>query len=334
MAKKMTMADLANLAGVDVSTVSRSLNDSPLVKQKTKDEIFRLASEHGYVINASARSLRKRSSETLGIVIPLDPKSGQTISDPFFLEMVGAVTQAAAKHGYDLIINIPDSTSQIAERRLLQTGRADGLIVIGQAGRVERLNALGELVNKIVVWGGDDKDANYTVVGSDNFRGGRIAAEHLFERRRERILFVGDIDLPEVKLRYDGMIEAHQATGLTHEPDLILSVPFGGKAAFTAIQSFLDARQDFDAIFAASDVLAIGAIHALQKYGLDVPNDVAVVGYDNIEQSGMSTPSLTTIDQNISEGGELLVRLLLDKLDGKNVKSRVTKTRLVLRNSS
>ncbi|WP_371397272.1 LacI family DNA-binding transcriptional regulator [Fretibacter rubidus] len=334
MAKKMTMVDLANLAGVDISTVSRSLNDSPLVKQQTKDEIFRLASEHGYVINASARSLRKRSSETLGIVIPLDPKSGQTISDPFFLEMVGAVTQAAAKRGYDLIINIPDSTSQIAERRLLQTGRADGLIVIGQAGRVERLNALGDLVNKIVVWGGDNNDATYTVVGSDNFRGGRIAAEHLIERRRERILFVGDIALPEVKLRYDGMLEAHRATGLTHEPDLILSVPFGGKAAFTAIQSFLDIRQDFDAIFAASDVLAIGAIHALQKYGLDVPDDVAVVGYDNIGQSGMSTPSLTTIDQNISEGGELLVRLLLDKLDGKNVKSLLTETRLVQRNSS
>ena len=334
MAKKMTMAELADLAGVDISTVSRSLNDSPLVKQKTKDEIFRLASEHGYVINASARRLRKKSSETLGIVIPLDPKSGQTISDPFFLEMVGAVTQAAAKRGYDLIVNIPDSTSQIAERRLLQTGRADGLIVIGQAGRVGRLNALGDLSNKIIVWGGDDKIGNYTVVGSDNIRGGRLAAKHLFERGRDRILFVGDTGLPEVKLRYDGMVEAHRDKGIMHDPGLQLSVPFGGKAAFAAIQTFLENRQDFDGLFAASDVLAIAAIHALRKHGKVAPDDVAIVGYDNIEQSGMVTPSLTTIDQNIAEGGELLVSLLLDKLDGKNVRSRLTETRLIQRKSS
>ncbi|HCE20961.1 MAG TPA: LacI family transcriptional regulator, partial [Hyphomonas sp.] len=132
------MAELAKLAEVDVSTVSRALNDSPLVKEKTKRLILDIAAETGYAVNASARNLRRQSSEAIGIVIPLRPESGQTISDPFYLEMVGAVSQAASRNGYDLIVSIPREDETIAERRLLQTGKADGLIVIGQAGMSQR----------------------------------------------------------------------------------------------------------------------------------------------------------------------------------------------------
>ncbi len=138
-AQKITMAELARRAKVDVSTVSRALNDSPLVKEDTKAEILKIAAEVGYAVNASARNLRRQSSEAIGMVIPLRPESGQTISDPFFLEMVGAVSQAASERGYDLIISVPKADEQIAEKRLLSTGKADGLIIIGQAGRSNRL---------------------------------------------------------------------------------------------------------------------------------------------------------------------------------------------------
>ena len=189
MTKKVTMVDLARLAEVDISTVSRALNDSPLVKTDTKEHILKIASEIGYVVNASARNLRRQSSEAIGIVIPLQPGSDQTISDPFFLEMVGAVSHAASQKGYDLVISVPQSAEQIAERRLLQTGRADGLIVIGQAGRSERLNALGALAQKVVVWGGRTGDSNYTLVGSDNVEGGRLATDHLLSSGEKRYSF-------------------------------------------------------------------------------------------------------------------------------------------------
>jgi DNA-binding LacI/PurR family transcriptional regulator len=143
--RKITMAELARLADVDVSTVSRALSDSPLVKEETKTEILKIARKTGYAVNASARNLRRQSSEAIGMVIPLRPESGQTLSDPFFLEMVGAVSQAAADRGYDLIISVPKGEEEIAEQRLLSTGKADGLIIIGQAGRTERLKALGPL---------------------------------------------------------------------------------------------------------------------------------------------------------------------------------------------
>lgn len=331
---KITMAELARLANVDVSTVSRALNNSPLVKQETKSDILKIAAETGYAVNASARNLRRQSSEAIGIVIPLRPESGQTISDPFFLEMVGAVSQAASERGYDLIISVPKDDEKIAEQRLLQTGKADGLIVIGQAGRSNRLKALGPLTKKVVVWGGLADPVNYTLVGSDNREGGRLAAEHLLSIGKSRILFLGPNDLPEVTLRIEGLQAAYEARGLKHDPALMLDVEFGSASVFKDVSAFVETGPNFDAIFAASDVLAMAAIMAVQAKGLSVPRDVAIVGYDNIGQASLTTPTLTTVDQNISKGGEMLVDLLLRKLAGEDVNSQLTPTRLIVRGST
>ncbi len=331
---RMTMSGLAKLSGVDISTVSRALNDSPLVNGKTKDHILRLASETGYAINARARNLRKQSSQTLGIVIPVYPGSHQNLSDPFFLEMIGAVSQAAAKYDYDLIINLPHSPSEIAEQRLLLSGKADGLIVIGQAGRTERLESLGDAADRVVVWGGMIDAADYTLVGSDNFEGGRLVGQHLKEIGRRNIVFLGDIDLPEVKLRYDGLISiwGDEAAGLGGVSQI--NCTFDGHEAYDKIVRLSQNMSKFDAIFAASDVLAFAAIHAVQSAGLRVPEDVAVVGYDNIGQAAMITPGLTTIDQNIALGGQIMVNALIDKIAGKLVTGTLTPTKLVIRGST
>jgi len=333
MAKKITMAELARLAEVDISTVSRALNDSPLVKADTKNHVLKIAAETGYVVNASARNLRRQSAQAIGIVIPLAPGSGQTISDPFFLEMVGAVSHAASARGYDLIVSVPQSETEIAERRLLTTGRADGLIVIGQAGRGERLNALNMSQSNIIVWGGRDVSHTYTVVGSDNVEGGRLATEHLLRHGRKHILFVGDIDLPEVALRYEGYLKAHGDHDVDVESSLVLKLNFGGETAFERIKMFVSEGHQFDAIFAASDVLAMSAIHALRSLGKSVPRDVSIVGYDDVGQAAMSTPPLTTINQNISQGGEMMVDMLLRKIDGQQVESAYTPTTIVVRQS-
>lgn len=331
---RMTMSGLAKLSGVDISTVSRALNDSPLVNDKTKALILQLAHETGYAINARARNLRKQSSQTLGIVIPVYPGSHQTLSDPFLLEMIGAVSQAAAKHDYDLIINLPLSPSDISERRLLVSGKADGLIVIGQAGRTERLNSLGDSANRVVVWGGMIDAADYTLVGSDNFAGGRLAGQHLCDIGRRRIVFLGDIELPEVKLRYEGLVSALQGQGSEQQAPLPIPSSFDGHEAYRKVLELCDGRTAFDAIFAASDVLGIAAIHAVQASGLRVPEDVAIVGYDNIGQADMVSPGLTTIDQNIALGGEIMVNALIDKIAGKLVSATLTPTRLVIRGST
>ena len=333
MNKKMTMAELARLANVDVSTVSRALNDSPLVKSHTKEAILKIADEIGYTVNIAARNLRKQSSEAIGIVIPLAPGSEQTISDPFFLEMVGSVSHAASQNGYDLIVSVPQDEMQIAERRLLRSGRADGLIVIGQAGRTERLNVMSASNSNIVVWGGAHGEQNYTLVGSDNVKGGQLATSHLLSIGRKNILFLGDVSLPEVALRYEGYVKAHNDAGMVYNPDYILKLNFGGQSAFKAILKFIDEGFVFDGVFAASDVLAMAAIHALQSRGKSIPEDVSIVGYDNIGQAQLSTPPLTTINQNITQGGAMMVDLLLAKIAGKPAPSKFTDTELIVRKS-
>lgn len=327
------MTELARIAGVDISTVSRALNDSPLVKPKTKELINKIALETGYAVNASARNLRRQSSNAIGLVIPMNPTSGQTISDPFFLEMVGAVSHSASLRGFDLIVSVPQSEEKIAERRLLLTGRADGLIVIGQAGREERLNALGTLAKKVVVWGGKVGHTNYTLVGSDNIEGGKKAAAHLLSLGRRDLLFIGDTSLVEVGLRFEGVRQAYQTNGMEHNPSLLLEEGFGGQTTFEAVQALVDKGVKFDGIIAASDVLAITAILALKSRGINVPEDVSVVGYDDISQAEMNTPSLTTIRQNISLGGEMMVDLLVRKIAGERVRSKHTPTELVIRES-
>ncbi len=333
MKKKITMIELARLADVDISTVSRALNNSSLVKEKTKEKILKIAASTGYAINASARNLRRQSSGAIGIVIPLIPDFGQTVSDPFFLEMVGSVSQALSKHDYDLILSVVRDEEQIAERRLLQTGRADGIIVIGQAGHMKRLNRLDAAKEKIIVWGGRIDNQDYPVVGSDNKEGGRLAANHLLELGRKRILFLGDESLPEVGLRYQGFIKAHAEHSIRHDSRLFVRTNFGGEAVRAGIEYILKQGLEFDAVFASSDVLAMLAINALGKFGFAVPNDIAVIGYDNVSLAKMTTPPLTTISQNISQGGEILVELLLQQLSGQPPKSEFTKTELIVRES-
>ena len=332
---RKTMAELARLTGVNVSTVSRALNDSPLVKDETKAEILRVASEIGYSVNVAARNLRRQSSSTIALVIPLKPGSGETISDPFFLEMVGAVSMAASKRGYDLLLSTPQDESAIAERRLLQTGRADGLIIIGQAGREDRLQSIGEMESRIVVWGGLQQDTPYTLIGSDNRLGGELATAHLIGLGRKRVLFIGDTALPEIALRFEGYRDAHAAAGLDADPALTLRIGFGHqvKEVVPQLGRMLAAGERIDAVFAASDALAIMAMEALRQNGLSVPGDVSVVGYDNITQAALAQPSLTTISQNIAIGGELLVSALIDKLEGEAVSSTLTPTELIVRES-
>jgi DNA-binding LacI/PurR family transcriptional regulator len=296
--------------------------------------ITALAAEMGYVINATARNLRRQSSQAVGIVIPMRRKSGQTIFDPFFLEMVGAVSHAATKRGLDLIVTVPDDDGEIAERRLLQTGRADGLIIIGQAGRMERLNALGVLAEKVVVWGGMVKGSKYTLVGSDNRLGGRLATEHLHAPGRRTLAFIGDPDLPEVDLRYAGFLDAQREAGIEHSAKKTCPIDFGADGAVDSISAFLSGLGKIDGIVAASDVLAIAAMQALLAVGRRVPEDVSIVGYDNIGQAALTVPGLTTIDQNIRMAGEVMVDLLLKKLNGETVRSKMIPTSLIVRSTT
>ncbi len=332
--KRLQMADIARLAGVSTATVSRALNRSPLVNEETRNRILDLASSLKYSINIGAQNLRLKQNRTVAVVVPYDSDTRQHLSDPFFLSMLGALADALTEQGFDMLISRVDAAELDAAAAPFDTGRVIGVILIGQWRHHEQLNQLAARRVPIVVWGAQLPQQLYTTVGSDNVSGGRQAAEHLIRNGRRRIAFLGDINLPEVAQRYSGYCNALHAHGLPLDPQLRVSVSFLPTGGAEAVEELRRRGVQYDAIFAASDLLAMTAMNTLRGHGRTVPGDVAVVGYDDIEQSTYFHPPLSTIRQPVQAAAEALVASLLALIDGAVAPSLQLQTELIVRATS
>jgi DNA-binding LacI/PurR family transcriptional regulator len=332
--RRLQMADIARLAGVSVSTVSRALNGSDLVNAETRERIATLARELNYSINLGAKNLRLQRNHTIAVVIPYDAVSRQHITDPFFSSMLGGLADAITDRGYDMLLSRIDAENLDAAARLVDAGVAIGVILIGQWRHHDQLNQLAARRLPIVVWGAQLPQQLYCTVGGDNSRGGRLAAEHLLQQGRKRIVFLGDPQLPEVTRRREGFHAALAAARVPQHPELELAVPFEVGAARAALAALLDRQVRFDAVLACSDLLAISAMQLLREHGKDVPRDVAVVGYDDMPLASYCDPPLTSVHQPVSEAGVQLVDALLAMLHGQVAAPRVLPVELVVRRSS
>jgi len=328
------MADLARLAGVSKTTVSRALADSPLVKQQTKERIRALARAHGYVVNEQARNFRLGRTNTIAVALPLDPASGQLISDPFFSQLIAEIADALNARGFDLLLSRVDVTDPRWPQLLSDASRIDGAIVIGQWREHARLNLLAaEEALPFVVWGARLEDQHYITVGCDNPAGAQAGVGHLLEHGYRQIAFLGDRGLPEVAQRYTGYCRAFEAVGLTPPAALAIDAHSVRSDAHAAVTKLLASGAQPDAIFATSDVLAMAATAALGEHGIDVPETVAVMGFDDITLAEWCNPPLTTLRQHIPDGAGLLVDRLIAQLDGRPVASRLLTPELVIRGS-
>ena len=332
--KRLQMADIARLAGVSVSTVSRALNGSKLINPETRERIEQLARSLNYSINLSAQNLRLQRNQTVAVVVPYDAQSRQHISDPFFLSIVGSIADALTDRGYDMLLSRVDAEALDSAAALYDSGKAIGIVIIGQWRHHDQLNELAARKVPVVVWGGQMPQQLYCSVGGDNIGGGLLGTRHLLQQGCRRIVFLGDAQLPEVHLRRRGYEQALLEAGLPPDPALELPVPFEIIAAREALDRLCASELVFDGVVACSDLLALQAVQAVRASGRDVPGDVAVVGYDDMPLATWSDPPLTTVHQPVAVAGAEIVEALLALLRGERAAPRTLPVHLVVRASA
>lgn len=328
-----TLADIAKLAGVSITTASRALNDSPAVNEQTKRHIWTLARERDYPFRRHMPAGPTAAAATIAIVIPPPQARDTRLFDPFVLELVAGVGEAARARGCDFLVShvAPSGYSDLAA--LMATNRIAGAIFLGQSSLHPAFNRLAEQETRFAVWGAQLQGQHYCSVGSDNVVGGRRATRHLARLGRRRIAFLGDTEAPEALQRYQGYVEALAESGLPVDRDLVVAAQFELEAAEACVDSLLGRRIAFDAIVAASDVIALGAMRSLARAGLRVPDDVGIVGYDDIQYARLARPELTTIRQDTRLAGRILVAKLLDSARDGVLRSERIPTELIVRGS-
>lgn len=319
----LTMEDLAKLAGVSTITVSRALRDSPLVTEQTREKVRRIAEEQGYRLNISARNLRMRRSYSVAVVVEMTPVKGRPMSDPYPLELLGGITQELTTAGYSVVL----TSKQLLDTAPVQG--ADGLILLGQGSHGEAVKVLQKAGLPLVVWGAPMPDSGYIVVGSDNRAGGISAAGRFIEQGRKKLIFLGDVDHAEVSDRCAGFMSALEGHG---QVQILRPKAFTFECGFDAMSALLaKSGPGFDGVFAASDLLAMGAIRALTENFLRVPEDVSVVGYDDTPGAASFVPPLTSVHQYLRDGGVLLAKKMLGMINGEPVQSEMLPTTLICR---
>jgi DNA-binding LacI/PurR family transcriptional regulator len=332
LSKKTTrLEDLARMAGVSIATASRALNDSPAVNARTKQAIWKLAREHDYPFRRYMPAGPIGAQGTIALVVPRPQGREGRLSDPFFLELLAGVGEAARERGCDLLMSHVSPANYDDLSSALTTSRADGVIFIGQSSLHSALNRLAATDGRFVVWGAELPDQDYCSIGSDNIQGGRRATLHLARLGRKRIVFLGDTDPPESMQRHRGYLEALDQAGLGIETELIVPAHFEVESAEAAVEALIRRGTPFDGVVAASDQIALGAVRALLHEGIEVPKDVSVIGFDNVPFSRYSRPALSTIAQDTMKAGRLMVSKLLDHGGASAGRSERVPTDLIVR---
>ena len=334
--RRPTSFDIAALAGVSQPTVSRALSGNPSVSEETRAKVLAAARELNYTVDKNASGLRRRQSRTIALLFFEDPTPDDTLINPFYLSMLGSLTRACARAGYDLLISFQQLSGDW-HVDYEDSRKADGIILLGYGDYLEALPRLEQLVDQgthFVRWGAARAGQVGTTVGSDNEHGGYLAGRHLLERGRRNIAFLGTATraTPEYLERYRGFRRAMEEAGIAH--DLMADASASEESGRDAVRKLRASGASFDAIFAVSDLTAIGAMRALHEDGLVVPDDVAIVGFDDLAAARLAEPAITTVAQDTKRAGDALVETLIAKIEDHAPDSVLLPVELKVRASS
>lgn len=327
------LSDLAALAGVSASTVSRALAGHTVVNAKTRARIAALADAHGFRPNPLARNLRMGTSRAIGVVLPMGHETGQHLTDPFFITLIGHIADALAARGHDLLLSRVVPSDDLWLDRLVDSRRIDGAIIVGQSDQLAVLDRVAARYLPLVVWGDPVAGRGSCVIGSDNAEGGRLAARRLIADGRRRIAFFGDRHAPEISERWRGAADACAVAGV-NPPELLVVHLTANEAHAIVAARLADGRPPPDGVIAASDVVAMSTLRAAVEAGLNVPSDMAIVGFDDVTMAAHTTPPLTTVRQDVARGAALLVEHLFRRIAGERTPSVTLAPELIARGSA
>lgn len=316
-ARRATINDVARLAGVSKGAVSRALNDGAGVGPATLERVRAAAAELGWRPSASARALLGARALAIGLVVRRP--ANLLGDDPFFSDFVAGVETVLAVRGYSLVLSVVDETTEEASyRRLAAEGRVDGFILTDVYRREPRYGLLASLGLPVVALGVPGRRCPFPAVGSDERAVVRVAIEHLASLGRTRIGHVcGLRGHVHAETRRDAWRRSVRRVGL--EPGPEACGEFTAAGGERATRALLDGREPPDAIFYANDLMAIAGMFVAVERGLRVPDDIAVVGFDDITLAAHVSPPLTTVTRGVRDWGAEAARLLLRVIDGASV---------------
>lgn len=332
----VTLDAVARVAGVSRATVSRVVNGNPRVGEEAKRQVERAIARLGYIPNPAARSLVTRRSDSIGVVIPEPP--GMLFGDPFFPRLLRGISAELSARNLQLVLLMPQSPDE--EPRVetyLAAGHVDGALLVSLHGDDRMPAALAGRGIPVVVGGRPPGGEGVSYVDVDNVGGAQTAVTHLLRTGRRAIATIaGPPDMSAGLDRLEGYHRALAGAGIAADPSLEVAADFTQEGGAEAMRRILVARADVDGVFAASDLMAAGALQVLRAAGRRVPEDVAIVGFDDSSIAATAEPPLTSIRQPIEEMGREMVRLLLEQASrpGSVPRKVILATQLVRRRSS
>jgi len=305
----VTIKDIARKAGFSHTTVSRALNGNPAIPEKTTILIREIASELGYLPSAAARGLKTRHSQALGVLV-------NRIDNPYFGEILQGIEDAVKDAGYSVFI-ASSFMDNLQEKNVIQAfseHRVDGVIIGSVPVNKASFKLLDTYGIPVVVINNQSMHNHKYAINHDDHYGARQVARHLIELGHRRIAYLGNGRAPRInRNRLRGLREELKSIGI--ELDLQdITNQAGGEIenGVAGMRELLDRRRDFSAVFCFNDLTAIGALRVLNEYGLRVPGDISIAGFDNIQYSAYTYPALTTFDQPKRSIGAEAARMLLD----------------------
>jgi LacI family transcriptional regulator len=333
----MNLEDIAKKAGVSRSTVSRVINNDPNVRKQTREHVRKIIREEDFQINPHARALVTRRTEIIGVVIPTAENIFYNDNN-YFTQLLAGFGQTVRERDYDMLLWLGELTGN--DERLIQkvsnNRLMDGVIIASMTHdhplfkRVLNLRSTFVMIDRPL-----EHADRISYVAVDNVRGGENATNHLINLGRRRIAHItGHMNISDAQDRLQGYKNALTRAGLPIDPDLIVEGLFERKAGYDAALRLLPFKPD--AIFAASDMIAVGVLQAAHQVGVRIPDDLALIGFDDVDVASQAIPMLTTVRQPVQEKGaaaaELLINLIENRVEGPQ--HVLLETTLVIRQSS